>query len=199
MKGASTLPGLGLRQKAHPERWPPALSSPPRSHITFTRRATLCPSAGPAPCEPSGVETLAQHHRPPPRLQEHRLGAWAPAVRKAARVSCPGECSVGSGHARVAEVPGQGWPGAGGPGNRPGLSDPGVYLCSNCRAAPAGLQPGAAARPEVASHLQVRVPGPRRADPERWRRLGPPGPGHGWVSTAEGVPGPRQRGQKSGQ
>ena len=161
VKGASTLPGPGLRQKAHPERRPPALSRPPRSHIASTRRATLCPSAGPAPCEPSGVETLAQPHHPPPRLHEHRLGAWAPAVRKAAHVSCPGECSVGSGHVRVAEVPGQGWPGTGGPGNGPDLGDPGVCLCSNCRAAPTGLRPGAYARPKVAPHLWVRVPGPQ--------------------------------------
>ena len=62
---------------------------------------------------------------------------------------------------RVAEVPGQGWPGTGGPGNGPGLGDPGVCLCSNCRAAPTGLRPGAYARPKVAPHLWVRVPGPQ--------------------------------------
>lgn len=97
---------------------------------------------------------------------------------------------MGSGHVCVAEVLGQGWPGSRGPGNggrRAFVIR--VYLCSNCSRAPAGPQLGAGARPEVAPHLWIRVPGPLHADPERRQRSGPPGPGCGWFSMAEGVPG----------
>lgn len=143
------------------------------------------------PCEPSGVEIPAQPHQPLPPLQEPRLDAWDPMARKAACVSRPGERSVGSGHVRVAEVLGRGQPAGGGPGNREQQAFAvGVYLCSKCSGAPARPWLGAGARPKAAPHLQIRVPGPQRADPEHRRRSGPPGLGRGWFSTAEAVPGP---------